>query len=230
MENEARDQCLRTCFILDRMMTKFILLALFLGAAMAAPSESMYEENAELMENEARFLYFNSSSTATSLTLLGALILLGVIFYLVYVGGLLAPVASSSAYNRYGQDYYGGHQSQARSAPEGINVMNVIQWISMLQEVYEKFDYNDLECQKKLICEVMREPEYFGNMSGKLKSGFQMARYLEVLNMPDDFRELLDEYLDASERSVGQKECEEFFQCPYSLKDSVKRNFNGNAL
>ena len=42
-----------------------------------------------------------------------------------------------------------------------------------LFKVYEKFDYNDLECQKKLICEVMREPEYFGNMSGKLKSGFQ---------------------------------------------------------
>ena len=59
---------------------------------------------------------------------------------------------------------------------------------------------------------------------------FRLARYLEVLNMPDDFRELLDEYLDASERSVGQKECEEFFQCPYSLKDSVKRNFSGNSL
>jgi hypothetical protein len=51
-----------------------------------------------------------------------------------------------------------------------------------------------------------------------------------VLNLPDDFRELLDEYLDASERSEGQKACEEFFQCPYSLKDSVKRNFSGNSL
>jgi hypothetical protein len=40
-------------------------------------------------------------------------------------------------------------------------------------QVYEKFDYNDLECQKKLICEVMREPDYFGNMSEKMKSGFQ---------------------------------------------------------
>merc|ERR1711913_201082 len=217
-----------TCTIQYRMMTKFILLALFLGAAMAAPSESMYEENAELMENEARFLYFNSSSTATSLTLLGA------IFYLVYVGGLLAPV-SGNAYNRYGQDYgqyYQNGQYQARSASDGydFNAMNVIQWISMLQEVYEKFDYNDLECQKRLICEVLKEEEYFGNVSKEMKSGFQLARYLEVLNMPDDFRELLDEYLDASERSVGQKECEEFFQCPYSLKDSVKRNFNGNAL
>ena len=45
--------------------------------------------------------------------------------------------------------------------------------IKFLAKVYEKFDYNDLECQKKLICEVMREPEYFGNMSSKLKSGFQ---------------------------------------------------------
>ena len=25
--------------------------------------------------------------------------------------------------------------------------------------MYEKFDYNDLECQKKVICEVMREPQ-----------------------------------------------------------------------
>ena len=59
---------------------------------------------------------------------------------------------------------------------------------------------------------------------------FRMARYLEVLNMPDDFRELLDEYMDASERSDGQKACEEFFQCPYSIKESVKRNFSGNSL
>jgi len=200
---------------------------------MAAPSEPLYEEDAQLMENEARFLYFNSSSTATSLTLLGALILLGVIFYLVYVGNLLAPV-SGNAYNRYGQDYgqyYQNGQYQARSASDGydFSAMNVIQWISMLTEVYEKFDYNDLECQKRLICEALKE-EDFGSVSKKMKNGFQLARYLEVLNMPDDFRELLDEYLDASERSVGQKGCEEFFQCPYSLKDSYKRNFSGNSL
>merc|ERR1712227_772767 len=58
------------------------------------------QEHASLMEDEARFLYFNSSSTATSLTILGAVILLGVIFYLVYVGGLLSPASSGYAYNR----------------------------------------------------------------------------------------------------------------------------------
>ena len=51
--------------------------------------------------------------------------------------------------------------------------MNIIQWISMLQDLYEKFDYNDLDCQKRLICEVMREPEYFGSMAKKFKNGFQ---------------------------------------------------------
>merc|ERR1712027_121278 len=224
-------QCLSTCFKLDRMMTKFILLALFLGAAMAAPSESMYEENAELMENEARFLYFNSSSTATSLTLLGALILLGVIFHLVYVGGLLAP-ASGSGYQRYGQDYQGNYQYQARSGDLGydFNAVNILQWISMLQEVYEKFDYNDVDCQKLLICEVLRDEDSFGDVSRRLKNGFELAKYLELLNMPDEFRELLDEYMDASERSLDRKECKEIFQCPYSLRESVKRNFSGNSL
>merc|ERR1719439_231931 len=132
-------------------MTKF--LALFVGAAMAAPSDFDSTEVVDT-ESQGRFLYFNSSSTATSLTLLGALILLGVIFYLVYVGGLLAPSSGSySNYQRYGQDY-GNYYGQARSSDYGydFNAVNILQWISMLQEVYEKFDYNDVDCQKLLIC------------------------------------------------------------------------------
>merc|ERR1711997_1324339 len=145
---------------LHRMMTKYLLLALFLGVAMAAE----YDDSALMDNGEGRFLYLNSSSTATSLTLPGAVILLGVIFYLVYAGGLLSPAASS--YSRYGQDYnqyYQGYQGQARSSNEGwgFNPMAVIQWISMLQEVYEKFDYNDVECQKRLICEVLNLPDEF---------------------------------------------------------------------
>merc|ERR1712241_257528 len=186
---------------LHRMMTKYLLLALFLGVAMAAE----YEDSAMMDNGEGRFLYLNSRS----------------------------PAASS--YSRYGQDYnqyYQGYQGQARSSNEGwgFNPTAVIQWISMLQDVYEKFDYNDVECQKRLICEVLKEEEYFGDVSRNLKSGFQLVKYLEVMNLPDEFRELLDEYMDASERSLGQKQCEEFLQCPYSLKDAVKRNFSGNSL
>jgi hypothetical protein len=60
------------------------------------------EDDSQLDQSQARFLYFNTSSTATSLTLLGALILLGVIFYLVYVGGLL----NTNSYNRNGYGQY----------------------------------------------------------------------------------------------------------------------------
>ena len=82
------------------MIAKALLMAFLVGATMATEYEDV-----SLAESEGRFLYFNSSSTATSLTLLGALILLGVIFYLVYVGGLLSPVTGSGyAYNR--NDYY----------------------------------------------------------------------------------------------------------------------------
>merc|ERR1711976_942861 len=153
---------------LDRMMTKYLLLALFVGAAMAAPSD--FDSTEIVDESQGRFLYFNSSSTATSLTLLGALILLGVIFYLVYVGGLLAPASG------------GSYQYQARSGDLGydFNAVNILQWISMLQEVYEKFDYNDVDCQKLLICEVLRDEDSFGDVSKRLQNGFELAKYLEV--------------------------------------------------
>jgi hypothetical protein len=210
--------------------------AAILAVALFAASAYAYDDAAyDLDQSEARFLYFNSSSTATSLTLLGAVILLGVIGYLVYSGGLLG----GSQYNRndyYSQDqqYYDASQyaQQYRSNNDayGYQGMNIIQWISMLQDLYEKFDYNDLDCQKRLICEVMREPEYFGSMAKKFKNGFQYAKYLEVLSLPDDMRELLDEYLDANSRADQQKECAEFFQCPYSIRESVKRNFDGNSL
>lgn len=210
------------------MIGKALVMTLLVGAAVA----QQFDESQLMDSGEARFLYFNSSSTATSLTLLGAAILLGVIFYLVYVGGLLSPISGNNYNNR--NDYYSQYDqyNHARSASDGydFNGLNVLQWISMLQEVYEKFDYNDLECQKRLICEVMQEPEYFGSVAKNMKTGFEFAKYLEVLNMPDDFREILDEYMDASERSTGQKECHEVFQCPYSLKDSIKRNFSGNSL
>jgi hypothetical protein len=59
---------------------------------------------------------------------------------------------------------------------------------------------------------------------------FRYAKYLEVLSLPDDMRELLDEYLDANARAEQNKACEEFFQCPYSIKESMKKNADGNSL
>ena len=88
---------------------KFWIACVLLGfAAQQAYADEMFDS--QVQEGEARFLYFNTSSTATSLTLLGALILLGVIAYLVYAGGLLG--SNSSGYNRNGYEQYYADQQQ----------------------------------------------------------------------------------------------------------------------
>ena len=87
-------------------MKLLVALAILGFCAQQAFAEEIFEDSAALDSQEGRFLYFNTSSTATSLTLLGALILLGVIAYLVYAGGLLG----SSGYNRNG--YAGEYENQ----------------------------------------------------------------------------------------------------------------------
>jgi hypothetical protein len=106
--------------MLATTISSFLLLLLsstVSGDALLTEDILAEQEDVHHLREDARtFIYFNSSSTATALTLLGALILLGVIFYLVYVGGLFAPTtqAKSSAYNyAYNKnDYYGGAGSQ----------------------------------------------------------------------------------------------------------------------
>merc|ERR1711981_1353618 len=195
-------------------MKAFLTLLALVAYANAEESYALEADNAE----QARlfFVNFTSSLVQVNTTILAyGLIFLAVVgaaavaLYYLYLESQNSGGYGSSygSYNQY------NYQSYARSANDGYdyNGLNIIQWISMLQDLYEKFDYNDLDCQKRLICEVMREPEYYGSMAQKFKSGFQYAKYL-----------------DANSRAEQQKECTEFFQCPYSIKDSVKRNLSGS--
>jgi len=213
-----------------------IIALMALGSSMAFESDLVEDYN-----SEGRFLFPNFTSgllpvnsTILAWALIAAAIAgaIAVILYYLY----LESQSSYGGYGGYGYGSsggYGGYQGyqQARSADGfDFNSLNVIQWISMLQDIYEKFDYNDLECQKRLICEVMKEPTYYGSAAQKFKTGFQYAKYLEVLSLPDDMRDLLDEYLDANSAAEMNKECNEFFTCPFSIKDSFKRNLSGNSL
>ena len=88
-------------------MKSVLLTCIFLGLAAQAFADDLFEESSSVDHQEGRFLYFNTSSTATSLTLLGALILLGVIGYLIYAGGLLGggaplPDGALRAHDRQG--------------------------------------------------------------------------------------------------------------------------------
>merc|ERR1711963_853517 len=68
----------------DNMKAAILVVALFVASAHA----SRFEDS-QMDQSEARFIFFNSASSATSLTLLGAVLLLGVVGFLVYSGGLL---------------------------------------------------------------------------------------------------------------------------------------------
>jgi len=213
--------------------------ALILAACLFSVHADEFDNGLSLAENEARtfFVNFTSSLIQVNATLLAAALVIAAIIGAAAVAIYYLWLESQNQSSGYGSGYgYGSGSSYgynyARSSTDGydFNSLNVIQWISLLQELYEKFDYNDLDCQKRLICEVMREPEYYGTVAQKFKSGFQYAKYLEVLSLPDDMRELLDEYLDANSRAEQQKDCAEFFQCPYSIKESMKKNTDGNSL
>jgi len=212
---------------------KAIFTLLALAAVARADDLSLYDEDAA--DPRLFFVNFTSSLVQVNATILAY----GLIFLAIVGAGAVALyylyLESQNSGSSYGSSYgsYNNYNyNYARSANDGYdyNGLNIIQWISMLQDLYEKFDYNDLDCQKRLICEVMKEPEYYGSMAQKFKNGFQYAKYLEVLSLPDDMRELLDEYLDANARADQNKACEEFFQCPYSIRDSAKRNLSGNNL
>ncbi len=90
---------------------KYLIALVFLFGLAAA--EELFEDSLVETEAEPRIFFFNVSNTATSLTLLGALILLGVIAYLIYAGGLLGD---DTGYNRndyaHYYDQYGNYEQQ----------------------------------------------------------------------------------------------------------------------
>merc|ERR1712117_951391 len=117
--------------------------AAILACVLLGLSASAYAEDFEVTEDiSPRFLGvgFNTSSTATSLTLLG------VIGYLVYVGGLLGT--SSSGYNRndyydpaqYDPAYAQGYAQQAQYRSDnagGFDVMSILSAIEKVKDIYE---------------------------------------------------------------------------------------------
>ena len=59
-----------------------------------------------------------------------------------------------------------------RSAGSGYDILTLI---SVASDLYGKLSYDDLDCQKKIICEFMDEPEMFGSGASKVKTGVEYA-------------------------------------------------------
>jgi len=117
--------------------------------------------------------------------------------------------------------------------PYGINweSLSILDWISMGQEAWDKFDPANLECQKRLICEIHQNKSKFGGPANTMVEMFGYLHYAEILSLPDELKIILEEYMDASEKGrTMQKDCGEVFTaCDFSM-NGILSKFSTNEI
>jgi len=188
-------------------------------------------------------LFFNLTETAyitlnTSVLLFGAGILLwGVaagiaLYYLLIATQTDSGYESSYDYGSTGSGY-GGRKFHGSYDPYAIDweKFSILDWLSIGEEAYRKFDPSDLNCQKRLICEVHQNTNKFGAAASKMVDLFSYLQYAEVLRLPEQFKTLVQEYMDAAERGRHlKKECGEVYDsCDFSVKTMVDK-FSHNEI
>ncbi|KAK7077602.1 hypothetical protein SK128_017540 [Halocaridina rubra] len=226
-----------------------LLAACFLfsyTSAASASQDSMDYNDGSLFDEEGRLLVIpiSGTTTTTGLNLLnittlapilaalasGLITLLGLAALGFLIWGLIA--GSGSGYS--GSGSYGGnggyssYSSYRRSFdPYAIDweKFSILDWIAIGEETWRKFDPSDLECQKRLICEVHQNTSRFGTTASRLIDLFSYLQYAEVLSLPDEIKALIEEYNDAADRGRSQqKECGEVYStCDFSVKSIIDK-------
>lgn len=129
-----------------------------------------------------------------------------------------------------------GYQSQpvARSsdAPMDWDSLKILDYISMMEEMWRKLDVHDTGCQKRILCEIHQNEKALGPAASKIVNAFGYARYLSVLNIPDALKNMIDDYQDAADkgRSLQDKECKDVFDsCDFSVKETFLKKLKSHS-
>jgi len=108
------------------------------------------------------FANYTSSLLAVNSTLLAyalaAAAIAGAVALALY---FLSTQPASSGYSGYNNNY----QSRGFRSGEGDTGYSVLTLLGVASEIYSKLNYDDIDCQKKIICEFMEEPDMFGERS-----------------------------------------------------------------
>ncbi|XP_068216898.1 uncharacterized protein [Palaemon carinicauda] len=158
---------------------------------------------------------------------LGALLLIPLIIGLALLFYLFGgPRGDSSGYSGYSASSY-GRELEKSFDPYAIDweKFSILDWIAIGEETWRKFDPADLECQKRLICEIHQNTSRFGTTASRLVDLFSYLQYAEVLSLPDEIKALIEEYNDAADRGRSlQKDCGEIYStCDFSVKSIVDK-------
>ncbi|XP_069943720.1 uncharacterized protein [Cherax quadricarinatus] len=174
-------------------------------------------------------LFFVTTNT-TTVTVGYASFILGVTS-VIALGVLLAIAYFYTAgddFESYGNSGYSSRRRSDNNSwkasfdPYAIDweKFSILDWIAIGEEAWRKFDPADLECQKRLICEIHQNTSRFGAPAARLVDLFSYLQYAEVLSLPDEFKALIEEYNDAADRGRSlQKDCGEVYTtCDFSVK------------
>ncbi|MPC15798.1 uncharacterized protein LOC123508841 isoform X1 [Portunus trituberculatus] len=143
-----------------------------------------------------------------------------------YGSGSGSGYGSDSGYGNSGG--YSSYSSYRRSFdPYAIDweKFSIIDWIAIGEEAWRKFDPADLECQKRLICEIHQNTSRFGAPAARIVDVFSYLQYAEVLSLPDEIKALVEEYNDAADRGRNlQKDCGDVYTtCDFSVKKIMEK-------
>ncbi|ROT60881.1 uncharacterized protein [Penaeus vannamei] len=226
--------------MLSKFVSFFVIVA---SVATSANSLDLDFSSSDLYDEEGRLLVIPVGGTATTtglslnittlaalasvlasglVTLLG-LGALGFLLYSLFAGGYGGSGYGSGSGGYGGNGGYSSYSSYRRSFdPYAIDweKFSILDWIAIGEEAWRKFDPADLECQKRLICEIHQNTSRFGSPAARLVDLFSYLQYAEVLSLPDEIKALIEDYNDAADRGRSlQKECGEIYQtCDFSVK------------
>jgi len=218
---------------MNRTMLTFVGAAIMVACASAldAPSHKLLGELDYESEGDERF--FVASTNSTSVTIGYNSFVLGIVGTIALLSLLaLALFYAAGGEERYGSSGYADYGSSGYSRKSSFDPyaidwekFNIIDWISIGEEAYRKFNPSDLDCQKRLICEIHQNTSKFGAAAAKMVDLFSYLQYAEVLSLPEEFKSLVEEYLDAADRGRSlQKDCGELYDsCDFSVKKMVDK-------
>ncbi|KAL7640265.1 UNVERIFIED_CONTAM: hypothetical protein RMT77_009679 [Armadillidium vulgare] len=150
---------------------------------------------------------------------------------------LLASLAHKGGYDSGG---YSSHSSNSYSeyAARAIGLseidwekLSIVDWISLGEETFRKFDPSNLECHKRVICEVHQNFKEFGTIAARFVDIFGYLKYVQILSLPESIKSLVDEFTDAADRGRSlNKDCGDMYDgCDYSIKSLYDR-YSDNSL
>jgi len=239
---------------MSRFSVFLLVVLVIVGSAFAKPADDTKKEVAVADKKAddttavaevggwSTFLTEGHTWPIISGTLAAALIIggLGLGYYYFYHLAYSAQITPNSgspqldAYTNYNA-YPATGYSQYPYSPTGrsINGGNslsfdrVLDMIAMAQELYEKFDFQSLDCQKKALCELQQRTGDFGETGRQIQGtlSFYVSRSfveaLEDLPMPKVIQTYLKEYKEALiQGKNSSKDCAVLYpKCTSSVRD-----------